>query len=289
MTDEEKIIVAEKATGYHELLGLNARAVRVAVRRGDYSGQTAGLALGRLQCNVVILPHAYALDFMRYCQRNPKPCPLVGAGDTGAPLLPTLGADIDIRSDVPSYNVYRDGEFAEHRADIRDLWRDDLVAFALGCSFTFERALMAAGFPMRHIEQERTVPMYRTNIATLPAGRFSGGTVVSMRPLPADRINEIADICRRFPHAHGAPVHVGDPSIIGIADLSAPDWGDAVDCAAGEAPVFWACGVTPQNAIAAAVPPLCVTHTPGCMLVSDVPEDAEFPIIHASAPAVSIA
>ena len=274
---------------YRELLKLDARAVRAAARCGNYNGQTAGLAPGRLQCNVVILPQACALDFMRYCQRNPKPCPLVGAGDTGAPSLPTLGADIDVRSDAPSYNVYRDGALVERRVDVRDLWRDDLVAFALGCSFTFERALMAAGFSMRHIDLERTVPMYRTNIPTLPAGCFSGGTVVSMRPLPADRISEVVDICRRFPHAHGTPVHIGDPSIIGIADLSAPDWGDAVDCAAEELPVFWACGVTPQNAIAVAAPPLCVTHTPGCMLVSDVPEDAEFPIIHPSVPVATVA
>ena len=274
--------VAGKALRHHELLGLDARAVRAAARRGAYGGQTAGLAPGRLQCNLVVLPHAYALDFMRYCQRNPKPCPLVGAGDTGDPFLPTLGADMDIRRDAPSYNVYRDGALAERRADVHDLWRDDMVAFALGCSFTFERALMSAGFSMRHIELGRTVPMYRTSIATLPAGPFSGGMVVSMRPLPADRVGEAADICRRFPHAHGAPAHIGSPDAIGIADLSAPDWGDAVDCADGELPVFWACGVTPQNAVAAAAPPICITHTPGCMLVSDVAEDAEFPIVRPS-------
>ena len=270
------------AVNYRDLAGLDAPAVRDAIRSGAYCGHTAGLALGRLQCNLVILPREFAADFARYCQRNPKPCPLAAASEPGDPSLPALGTDIDVRCDAPSYNVYRDGALAETHGDIRDLWRDDLVCFALGCSFTFERALTAAGFTMRHIELGRTVPMFRANIQTRPSGPFGGEMVVSMRPLPAGRVDEAADICRRFPGAHGAPVHSGDPSAIGIADIAKPDWGDAVDVNDGETPAFWACGVTPQNAVLSAAIPFCVSHTPGCMLITDAPEDAGFPVAAAS-------
>jgi uncharacterized protein YcsI (UPF0317 family) len=245
--------------------------LRRLFRQGGWHGMTSGMADGYTQGNLAIIPERYALDFARFCQRNPKPCPLVGVSDTGDPRIPTLGADLDIRTDLPSYNVYRNGTLDRAVPDITDLWQDDMVAFVLGCSHSFEDALMHAGIPMRHIERGVTVPMWRTSMATVPAGPFSGGMVVSMRPLtPADAIRASA-ITARFPHTHGMPVHLGDPAAIGIADLAVPDWGDPVEVRAGEIPVFWACGVTPQNAIRNAGIPLVITHTPGRMLVTDVP------------------
>jgi uncharacterized protein YcsI (UPF0317 family) len=253
--------------------------VRMAIRSGRYRSHTAGLGAGLLQANVVVLPQAYALDFMRFCQRNPKPCPLVAVSDTGDPMMRTLGADIDIRSDVPAYNVYRDGTLDGSVTDLADLWTADMVAFALGCSFTFEHALIRAGIPLWHVEHNLTVPMFRTSVDCVAAGVFTSKMVVSMRAVDAARVEDAREISRRFPLAHGAPVHWGDPAEIGIADTAAPDWGDPVPVGAGQVPMFWACGVTPQAAIAAAAPPICITHKPGHMLITDVPEDAEFPIL----------
>ena len=261
---------------------LKSRALteqRAAIRTGDYRSHTAGLGQGYLQANLAIMPEAYALDFMRYCQRNPKPCPLTGVSDTGNPMMTTMGRDIDIRTDVPAYNIYRDGRLAGSSNDISDIWQDDLVAFALGCSFTFEQALMRAEVPVWHIENNTTVPMFRSNIDTVPAGPFSGKMVVSMRAVPEHRVAEVVAISRRFPLAHGAPVHWGDPAGIGIADVGAPEWGDPAPVGPGEVPVFWACGVTPQVALEAARLPLCITHKPGHMLITDVAEDAEIPVL----------
>ncbi|MBV2361189.1 putative hydro-lyase [Thalassococcus sp. CAU 1522] len=255
------------------------RDVRTAIRSGDYRSHTAGLGLGFLQTNLAILPQDFALDFMRYCQRNPKPCPLVGVSDTGDPMMRTLGRDIDIRTDVPAYNIYRDGRLAETVTDISALWRDDLVAFALGCSFTFERALIEADIPVWHIENDSTVPMFRSSIDTVPAGPFRGKMVVSMRSVARDSVAAVTDISRRFPLAHGAPVHAGDPAAIGIAEVTRPDWGDPAPVLPGHVPVFWACGVTPQVALEAAGAPLCITHKPGHMLITDIPEDAEVPVL----------
>ena len=247
----------------------SAVAARRLIRSGRHTGHTAGMALGCLQGNIVILPRDYALHFANYCHRNPKPCPLVGMSDPGDPSLPTLGAGIDIRTDVPRYNVYRDGELAEQVTDLRSLWTDDMVTFVLGCSFSFEAALMDDGIPLRHIDQDLTVSMYRTNIETVPSGPFRGGMVVSMRPMtPAHAIRAV-EITSRQPAAHGAPVHLGEPAQIGIADIARPDWGDAQEIRGDEIPVFWACGVTPQNAVREARPPLCITHTPGSMLITD--------------------
>jgi uncharacterized protein YcsI (UPF0317 family) len=254
-----------------KLRGLSVSQIRGHIRKGLYSGQTAGLAAGYLQGNLAILPLAHALDFFRFCQRNPKPCPLVGVSDTGNPDMFTLGHDIDIRTDVPRYNIYRNGELFEQRTDVTDLWTDDLVAFVLGCSFSFEEALVNEGIGIRHIDENKTVPMFRTNLATISAGPYGGNMVVSMRPMsPANAIRACA-ITARFPHAHGKPVHVGDPATIGIANLDTPDWGDPTSFEDGEIPVFWACGVTPQVAIQSAKPPLCITHSPGHMLISDIP------------------
>jgi uncharacterized protein YcsI (UPF0317 family) len=244
-------------------------AARLASRRGAHTATTAGLASGLLQANLAILPKADAEDFLRFCQSNPQPCPLVGVSAAGDWRIPDLGADLDIRSDVPRYRVWRAGAIVDEPTDVTRWWRDDLVTFALGCSFSFEQALVEAGLELRHVSCGVTVPMYRTSIATTPAGRFRGPLVVSMRPFtPADAARA-AGITSRFPLAHGAPVHSGEPQRIGIADLAAPDYGDAVPIRAGEIPVFWACGVTPQAAIAAARPDFCITHYPGAMLVTD--------------------
>lgn len=257
---------------------LTIDALRMAIRSGAFTGHTAGLAPGKLQCNVAILPADYALDFLRFCLRNPKPCPIVGVGETGDPKLRTLGPDLDIRHDLPRYRLYRGGAFTEEVTDIAAHWQDDMVTVALGCSFTFERALMDARIPMRHVEQNRTVPMYRTSIPLESGGRFGGDMVVSMRPLRGSDVPRAVEICARYPLAHGAPVHVGDPAAIGIAALDCPDWGEAVTVKPDEVPVFWACGVTSQNALLAADIPLVISHAPGHMLISDVSEDADLPI-----------
>jgi len=256
---------------YDEFAGLDAAAARSHFRAGAYHGHTAGIAPGMLQGNVVILGKDDALDFFTFAQRNPKPCPLIGVSDAGSPMLPTLGDDIDIRTDVPMYRVFEHGELTDEVPDISHLWRDDFVAFVIGCSFTFEQALVNEGIRLRHIDENKTVGMFVTNIETTPAGPFSGGMVVSMRPMKMDDAIRAAAICSRFPHAHGAPVHMGDPAAIGIKDVNTPDWGDPTDFRDGEIPVFWACGVTPQNAVRKARPSICITHAPGRMLVTDVP------------------
>lgn len=271
--------MTQATVSYDDLRGASAEAVRGAIRTGAYTGHTAGLAAGKLQCNLAILPQAQALDFLRFCLRNPKPCPIVGVGDTGDPALPTLGRDIDIRTDVAKYRVFRDGALRAEVTDIADVWADDLVTIALGCSFTFENAMLRHDIPVRHLESGRNVPMFRTSIDLLPAGPFGGQMVVTMRPVPADKVAAARDISRRFPQAHGAPIATGDPAQIGIANLSQPDWGDAVEIKQDEIPVYWACGVTPQNVLMDANLPLCITHSPGHMLIADVAEDAETTIL----------
>jgi len=244
--------------------------LRRDIRRGEHTGATSGLAPGHVQCNIVILPADWAPDFLRFCQLNPKPCPLVAMADRpGTHALPTLG-DIDIRTDLPRYRVFREGALADEPSDITGLWREDLVTFALGCSFSFEEALLADGLEVRNISEGVNVPMYRTNLQCAAAGPFRGELVVSMRPFRAADAIRAVQISTRFPAVHGAPVHLGDPALIGIRDLARPDYGDAVTVHAEELPVFWACGVTPQVALAAARPPLAITHSPGCMLVTDL-------------------
>jgi len=249
-------------------------AARRLIRSGLHTGHTAGLAMGRLQGNLAILPKDLAMEFAIFCHRNPKPCPVVAMTAPGDPMLPDMGEDVDIRTDAPSYNIYQNGELVEQTPNIMDHWRDDFIGFVLGCSFSFEDALLKAGIPLRHHEMDRTCPMYASNLACRPVGPFRGDTVVSMRPMrPADALKAV-EITSRFRAAHGAPVHLGDPAAIGIADINKPDWGDPVEIREGEAPVFWACGVTPQLVLKNARPPICITHTPGAMLIGDGESDA---------------
>jgi len=246
------------------------REVRRAIRAGRHRGHTAGLAPGHVQGNVCILPREYAEEFRLFCERNPKPCPLLALSKPGDPRLPELGEDLDIRTDVPRYRVFRDGVQSEEVTDLRDLWRSDLVTFVLGCSFSFEEALMKAGLPLRYVEEGTNVPMYRTNVDTAPAGRFRGKLVVSMRPFkPAAAIRAI-EITSRYPRVHGAPVHIGRPDLIGIEDLARPWAGDPTEVREDELPLFWAFGITPQSVVLEAKPTLCITHAPGHMLVTDL-------------------
>ncbi len=228
---------------------------------------TAGFSAGYAQANLVAVPRALAYDLLLFAQRNPKPCPVLDVLDAGEVSGPIL--DGDVRTDLPAYRVFRDGELVEETPDARPWWREDLVTFLIGCSFTFEDALLAEGVPVRHVEQGVNVPMFRTSRRCRPAGALSGPLVVSMRPVPADRVAEAVRITARYPAVHGAPVHVGDPEALGVADLSRPDYGDPVEVRDGEIPVFWACGVTPQAAIAESRPELAITHAPGHMLVTD--------------------
>ena len=248
----------------------DALRVRKLIRQGLWTSHTSGLADEHVQGNVVILPEALAGDFLRYCQRNPKPCPLLAVSEPGHAKLPALGDDIDICTDVPRYRVWRQGELVEEPCDISTLWRNDLVTFVIGCSFSFEQALMDTGLRLRHVEQGKNVAMFRTSVPTTPAGVFRGPLVVTMRPMRAADVIRAVQVTSRFPNVHGAPVHIGDPSLIGIADLSRPDYGDAVEVMADEIPVFWACGVTPQAAIRQARPEFCITHAPGAMLITDL-------------------
>jgi len=263
----------------------SGRQVRWLARTGEWTGPTCGLAPGLLQANLVILPRDWAFDFLLFCQRNPKPCPLLEVTDPGDPQPRLLAPGADLRTDLPRYRVYESGELVEEPTEISRWWRSDLVAFLLGCSFSFEQAMLRAGLPVRHIEAGTNVPMYRTSIACRPAGRISANLVVSMRPLRPDQVIQATEITSRYPDAHGSPVHFGDPGAIGIRDLSRPDYGDPVRIEEGELPVFWACGVTSQVAIVQAKPPLAITHSPGCMFVTDWPADAFRNGLHARATA----
>jgi uncharacterized protein YcsI (UPF0317 family) len=257
------------------MLDANPGELREAIRRGEFSGPTGGLASGFTQANLVALPEADAFDFLRFCVRNPKPCPLLEVTDPGSAEPAQTAPGADLRTDVPRYRVWRDGELAGEPTDAREHWREDLVAFLIGCSFTFERALLADGLPVRHVEQGVNVPMYRTSLPCTPAGRFAGPLVVSMRPMRPDQAIRATQITSRYGPVHGAPVHVGEPAAIGIADLDRPDYGDAVEVRDGELPVFWACGVTPQAVAVASRPGLMITHAPGHMFVTDARDERQ--------------
>ena len=243
--------------------------LRLAGRSGQFTHPTAGCAPGFIQANMMIVPQAQAFDFLLFCQRNPKPCPLVEVLQPGQ-MEPLCAPGANLATDLPGYRVYRDGEFVEERTDIAALWQDDFVTFLIGCSFSFESAVMQAGIPLRHVEQGCNVTMFRTNMACAPAGVFQGPMVVSMRPIKSRDVAKVVEVSGRFPLAHGTPVHVGNPHTIGIADLSKPDYGDAVEILPDETPVFWACGVTPQAVAQSSRLSLCITHAPGKMFVTDI-------------------
>jgi len=226
--------------------------------------------MGYAQANLVILPKRYAFDFLLFCQRNPKPCPLLEVLEPGEFRTKFLSSDADIRTDIPRYNIYRKGKLQGQVKDIKSLWEKDLVTFLLGCSFSFEEAMLRSKIPVRHIEEEKNVPMFITNIPCKRAGVFRGPMVVTMRPIPSDKVAKTVQITSRYASVHGAPIHLGDPSMIGIKNLRKPDFGDSVTVKKGEVPVFWACGVTPQVVVMKAKPDICITHAPGHMFVSDL-------------------
>jgi uncharacterized protein YcsI (UPF0317 family) len=245
--------------------------------RGGLVTPTAGWCDGYTQANLITVPRDLAWDFLLFAQRNPKPCPVLDVLEAGATAGPLLAGDI--RTDIPRYRVYVDGELVAEPTDVREWWRDDLVSFLIGCSFTFERALGAAGVPVRHVEQGVNVPMYRTSQRCRPAGAIGGPMVVSMRPVPKDLVETAVRVTAAYPAVHGAPVHVGDPLELGIRDLGTPDYGDLVTFEPGDVPVFWACGVTPQAAVVESKPPLAISHSPGYMLITDA-EDEDYHVLH---------
>jgi uncharacterized protein YcsI (UPF0317 family) len=246
------------------------REIRRLFRGGGLSEPTAGMAPGHVQANLAILPRDLAFDFLLFCQRNPKPCPLLEVVEAGSFEPSQTAPGADLRTDAPKYRVYRHGELVDEEDDIGDYWSDDLVSFLLGCSFSFESALLEARVPLRHIEMGTNVSMFVTDIETSPAGAFSGPMVVSMRPIPRELIVRVVQVTSRFPGVHGAPVQIGDPAAIGIEDVSRPDLGDPVEIREGEVPVFWACGVTPQAVAMRSRPPLMITHSPGYMFITDL-------------------
>jgi uncharacterized protein YcsI (UPF0317 family) len=249
------------------------KALRHLIRRGEWTGITSGLANGYVQANLVILPEAQAFDFLLFCQRNARSCPLIEVIEAGGTEPAITSPRGDIRTDLPLYRVFRDGHLVYEVQDVSKEWREDLVTFLLGCSFTFESALISAGIPLRHIEEGKNVSMYTTNIPTLNAGQFSGPTVVSMRPVAREKVVKAVQVTSRFPNAHGAPLHIGDPHMIGIQDLGNPDFGDPVHIREEEVPLFWACGVTPQAVAMQSKPPFMITHAPGHMFITDLRDD----------------
>lgn len=261
------------SSSHLDLAPLHPREARLEIRAGRWSAPTAGLSPGYAQANLVVLPQDLAYEFLLFCQRNPNPCPLLEVTDQGNPHPRRSAADSDLRTDLPRYRVYRDGILTDELSRISTLWRSDFVAFLLGCSFTFEAAMLRAGLPVRHLELSSNVPMYRTDIACQSAGRFAGPMVVSMRPVRSVDVPRAVQVTARYPLAHGAPVHIGDPAAIGIYDLARPDYGDAVPVGPNEVPVFWACGVTPQAVAQQVKPPLMITHAPGHMFITDLRDE----------------
>jgi uncharacterized protein YcsI (UPF0317 family) len=253
---------------------VHPREARLAIRSGQHRKHTAGVAPGYVQGNVCILPREYAADFAAFCKANPKPCPVLAMSKPGDPRLPELGEDLDIRTDVPRYRVFRNGVLEAEMDDVKAVWREDLVTFIIGCSFSFEEPLMKAGLRLRYVDEGKNVPMYRTSVDTTPVGPFRGKLVVSMRPFkPADAIRAI-EITSRYPRVHGAPVHLGRPDLIGIDDITKPWAGDPTEVKDDEVPLFWACGVTPQSVVLDARPSFCITHAPGYMLVTDLENES---------------
>ncbi|WP_425060005.1 Putative hydro-lyase [Sporomusa carbonis] len=252
---------------------MDPKDVRNLIRQNNLVRPTAGIAQGYTQANLAILPKELAYDFLLFAQRNPKPCPILDVTEVGSPEPKMVATGADLRYDIPKYRVYKKGQLHEEVLDLEKYWTKDLVAFLLGCSFSFETALLKNQIPVRHIEENCNVPMYITNIECRPAGVFSGPIVVSMRPIPEEMVVRAVQVTSRFPAVHGAPVHIGSPSSIGIKDISKPDFGDPVTINPGEVPVFWACGVTPQAVAMKVKPDLMITHAPGHMFICDIRDE----------------
>lgn len=254
----------------NDIKSLHPIEARQLIRNGKWLKPTSGLSNSYIQANLAVLPKKLAFEFLLFCQRNPKACPIIDVTEPGSanPVLSAPGADL--RTDIPKYRVYRDGIFTEEKEVITDVWEDDMVGFLIGCSFTFEDALLKNGIPIRHIEEGCNVPMFRTNIQSVKAGPFEGPTVVSMRPMPEKDVIRAVQVTSRFPSVHGAPIHIGNPESIGIKDINKPDFGDNVTIKDGEVPVFWACGVTPQAIAMHVKPEIMITHSPGHMFITDL-------------------
>lgn len=255
---------------FEEAARLDPSDLRENIARGQWTRPTSGLAPGYLQANLVILPRHCAFDFLLFCQRNPRPCPVLEVTDPGDPRTRVV-ADGDLRFDLGRYRVFSAGRCVAEPTSLENHWRDDLVGFLLGCSLTFEEALLRAGVPLRHQESGRALPVYRTDIECRPAGPFHGPMAVSMRPLPGRLVSRAVEVTGRFPLAHGAPIHVGDPEAIGIADLDDVYYGDPPVMQEGDVPVFTACGVTPQMVAEESGLEFMITHYPEHMLVCDTP------------------
>ena len=251
------------------------KEMRELIRKGEWTHPTSGLCLTHVQANMIVLPKDWAYDFLVFAQRNPKPCPILDITEPGDGEAKLIAPGSDVRTDIPGYRVWENGVLKDEPTDVLKYCRDHLVAFLLGCSFSFEGALIEAGIPIRHIDCGCNVPMYITNIQCNPAGRLSGPMVVSMRPVKHSQVVKAALCTGRFPAVHGAPVHIGDPAVIGIKDVNKPDFGDPVEIRDGEVPVFWACGVTPQAVVMKSKPPFAITHAPGLMFIGD-PKDADY-------------
>ncbi|MEC7733092.1 MAG: putative hydro-lyase [Chloroflexota bacterium] len=252
---------------------LRPREIRNLIRSGKFERPTAGVAPGHVQANLAILPKELSFDFLLFCQRNPKPCPLIEVLEPGQIEVFTTAPKSDIRTDIPLYRVYENGEFTSEISDLQEVWKEDFVSFLLGCSFSFESALITNGIKLPHFENGTNVSMYITNIPTVPAGPFSGPMVVSMRSIPQEKVVRAVQVTSRFPGVHGSPIHIGDPLAIGIHDISKPDFGEPTTIKEGEVPVFWACGVTPQSVAMSSKPPIMITHAPGHMFITDMKDE----------------
>lgn len=248
---------------------MNSEKLRMAIRNSEHTGPTSGISGDKVQANLAILPKKYAFDFLLFAMRNNKPVPIIEVLEAGE-FVSKYARNSDIRTDIPLYNIYQNGELTNTVSDIKDYWQDDFVTFLIGCSFTFEQAILDAGINIKHIDEGRNVAMYKTNIATTPAGIFKGKTVVSMRPFKKTLVDEVINITNEFPNMHGGPVHVGEPAMIGITNIDKPDYGDAINIAEDEVPVFWACGVTLQNVVLNAKPEILISHAPGHMFITDI-------------------
>lgn len=269
MSDQQTKPAGVDQDVWDEMLVATPRQARHIIRSGNFQTQTSGLCPGYAQANLIVLPKEQAYDFLLFAQRNPKPCPLLEVTEVGAREATICATDCDIATDFPKYRIYRNGVLDAEVADVSEYWRDDLVSFVIGCSFSFESELVEAGIEMRHHTMGRNVPMYLTGVDCVPAGSMSGKMVMSMRPIPHNQVVDAVQISGAIPKVHGAPIHIGDPSAIGIRDINNPEFGEAVTINDGEVPVFWACGVTPQSIVMNVKPEFAITHAPGCMLITD--------------------